>query len=240
MTTLYRSIRADIERHILSGKWPPGYRIPAEHELMKHYDCSRMTVNKALSELAQADLIQRRKRAGSFVGRPQVLSAVLEIADIRAEITGLGRGYDYRLLSRKRRAASRTDRAWLGVEEPCAVLAIEACHAADGVPFAMESRLVNLDAVPEAAEADFSRDSCGSWLLANVPWSEAEHRIEAIGADDDVASTLRIAKGTACLVVRRRTWRDIGRARHTLTAVRLVYPGQEHQLVARFKGRQAS
>ena len=41
-----------------------------------------MTVNKALSELAQADLIERRRRAGSFVRRPQHRSAVLKIADI--------------------------------------------------------------------------------------------------------------------------------------------------------------
>lgn len=234
--TLYKRIRTDIERRILSGKWPPGYRIPSEHELMKRYDCSRMTVSKALTELAQADLIQRRKRAGSFVRRPQVLSAVLEITDIRAEITALGRRYDYQLLSRRRREANRGDRIWLGVTEACDVLALEACHSADGIPFAKESRLINLDAVPEAARADFSRDSAGSWLLAHVPWSEAEHRIAAIGADDKIAKTLHTAEGSPCLVINRRTWRN----GQTLTAVRLVYPGQEHQLVARFKGRQAA
>jgi len=195
-----------------------------------------MTVSKALTELAQADLIQRRKRAGSFVRRPQVLSAVLEITDIRAEITALGRRYDYQLLARRRRKANRGDRIWLGVTEACDVLALEACHSADGIPFAKESRLINLDAVPEAARADFSRDSAGSWLLAHVPWSEAEHRIAAIGADDMVAKTLHTAEGSPCLVINRRTWRN----GQTLTAVRLVYPGQEHQLVARFKGRQAA
>src|SRR5207302_171329 len=85
--------RADIEKRILTGEWPPGHRIPFEHELVVRYGCSRMTVNKALSELAQADLIERRRRAGSFVRRPQHLSAVLKIADIGAEINALGRGY---------------------------------------------------------------------------------------------------------------------------------------------------
>ena len=62
--TLYKTIRQDIERRILTGEWPPGHRIPFEHEIMARYGCSRMTVNKALSELAQADLIERRRRAG--------------------------------------------------------------------------------------------------------------------------------------------------------------------------------
>src|SRR6476620_6474263 len=96
--TLYKQIRLDIERRILTGEWPPGHRIPFEHQLMARYGCSRMTVNKALSELAQADLIERRRRAGTFVRRPQHLSAVLTIADIRAEITALGRNYGYQLI----------------------------------------------------------------------------------------------------------------------------------------------
>ncbi|MEI2559189.1 GntR family transcriptional regulator, partial [Acinetobacter pittii] len=90
-----KRIRLDIETRILTGEWPPGHRIPFEHQLMARYRCSRMTVNKALSELAQADLIERRRRAGSFVRRPQHMSAVLKIADIRAEITALGRAYGY-------------------------------------------------------------------------------------------------------------------------------------------------
>ena len=42
---LYQRIRADLEDKILSGRWPPGYRIPFEHELVETYQCSRMTVN---------------------------------------------------------------------------------------------------------------------------------------------------------------------------------------------------
>ncbi len=74
---------------------------------MARYGCSRMTVSKALSELAQADLIERRRRAGTFVRRPKFLSAVLKITDIRAEITALGRSYGYRA-DQVARAASPT------------------------------------------------------------------------------------------------------------------------------------
>ena len=40
-----------------------------------------MTVSKALTELARAGLIERRRKAGSFVARPQRQSALLEIRD---------------------------------------------------------------------------------------------------------------------------------------------------------------
>src|SRR5260370_9290557 len=35
--TLYKQIRLDIERRILTGEWPPGHRIPFEHQLMARY-----------------------------------------------------------------------------------------------------------------------------------------------------------------------------------------------------------
>ena len=109
---------------------------------------------------------------------------------------------------------------------------IECRHCADDVPFALEDRLIDLDAVPEAATADFASDPPGSWLLHHVPWTEAEHSIRAIVADQKTAKALKIAVGAPCLVIERHTWR-IARP---LTSVRLVYPGESHKLVARFNG----
>jgi GntR family histidine utilization transcriptional repressor len=230
--TLYKQIRLDIEQRILTGEWPPGHRIPFEHELMARYRCSRMTVSKALSELAQADLIERRRKAGTFVRRPTFLSAVLKIADIRAEITALGRSYGYELIQCSRRAATAADRARLGARQTGKVIAIACRHSADDVPFAIEDRLIDLDAVPEAATADFATEPPGSWLLHHVPWTEAEHSICAIVADQQAAAALDIAIGAPCLVIDRHTWRSA----RPLTAVRLLYPGESHKLVARFKG----
>jgi GntR family histidine utilization transcriptional repressor len=112
------------------------------------------------------------------------------------------------------------------------VIAIACRHSADDVPFAIEDRLIDLDAVPEAAAADFAIEPPGSWLLHHVPWTEAEHSISAIVADDQAAAALDIAVGAPCLVIDRHTWRSA----RTLTAVRLLYPGESHKLVARFKG----
>ena len=61
--TLHKRIRTDISARILSGAWPPGFRIPFEHELMAEYGCSRMTVNKALAPLAESGLIVQIGRA---------------------------------------------------------------------------------------------------------------------------------------------------------------------------------
>jgi GntR family transcriptional regulator, histidine utilization repressor len=229
-STLHQRIRADIEKRILKGVWRPGYRIPFEHELMEQYGCARMTVNKAISSLAAAGLVVRRRRVGSFVAEPRAHSAVLEIPDIRADVTARGQSYALKLLSRKRRkpAARRADERKLAADGE--LLALRCLHMANGRPFALEDRLISLATVPEANDVDFSVEPPGSWLLGHVPWTQAEHRISAINADDEIAAALEVARNCACLALERRTWRGSA----DITHVRQIFPGTGYDLIARF------
>jgi GntR family histidine utilization transcriptional repressor len=232
--SLHQRILSDIREKILSGAWAPGHRIPFEHELTAHYNCSRMTVNKALSQLAKAGLIERRRRSGSFVRQPQSQAAVLELHDIRIEVEALGLPYRYERLERVKRRSSAEDRALLGLSAPGPVLALESLHFAGERPFALEQRLINLSAVAEAGEEEFLDIAPGPWLIGRVPWSEAEHRIRAMAADETIADALDIDASAPCLVVERRTWS----AEHPVTHVRFIYPAESHTLVARFTPSQ--
>lgn len=232
--TLHRRIRAEVQANILSGAWPPGHRIPAEHELMAQYGCSRMTVNKALGPLADAGLILRRRRAGTVVARPKIHSAVLDIPDIAAEVAARGEAYGYELLARAERAPDEAEAEALDLAPGDKVLALRCLHRAAGRPFALEERLVNLAAAPEARDVDFAATPPGGWLLSHVPWTEAEHRIGAAAASRATARALAIPAGAACLVLDRRTWRGPDR----ITDVRLTFPGEAYDLVARFTPSQ--
>lgn len=228
--SLHSRIRADVERRIMSGVLKPGDRIPFEHELMVSYDCSRMTVNKALTALAGAGLIERRRRAGSFVAPQRVDMAALAIPDIRAEIEARGSVYTIELLSRRIVRKSRTLATEIDAPLRADVLQLLCRHLGDGRPFAVEHRLINLHAVPQAREVDFGQEAPGSWLIANVPWTEAENRIFATLAGDD-ADHLATSHDAPCLGLERRTWR----AGQAITQVRQLFPGAGFNLVARFQ-----
>lgn len=228
--TLHLQIRSNIEKQILSGAWKPGHRIPFEHELVQQYGCSRMTVNKAIGELVNVGLVVRRKRAGSFVAQPPIHSAILDIPDIQAEILERGQTYSYALLRRSLRKPAHGKPAELDLAGAGRLIALQCLHSANGRPFALEDRLISCEAVPEVLAVDFEVTSPGTWLLGHVPWTAAEHRIAAIAASDTAAKLLDIARGTACLLLERRTWRD----GVSITQVRQTFPGDSFDLMAKF------
>ena len=228
--TLHQRIRDEIEDLIRSGAWAPGRKVPSEAELMARFDCSRMTVNKAMSTLAEAGLIVRRRRAGSFVSRPRVHSTVLDIPDIQAEILARGEAYRFELLDRRRRRAKAGDAEEKALAGGGELLVLRGLHVGGDRPFALEDRLISLNAVPEAADLDFADESPGAWLLHHVPWTEAENRISAVGADESTADLMALDPGAALLAVERRTWRSDA----PVTWVRQLFPGEAYDLVARF------
>ncbi|MFQ0816033.1 histidine utilization repressor [Brucella anthropi] len=232
--SLHQRILDDIESRILSGEWAPGHRIPFEHELTEQYGCSRMTVNKALTQLAKAGLIERKRRSGSFVSFPQSQSAILEIHDIGDEVAALGVAYRFELTSRRERLSGPADARHIDMPRHTPLVELVCRHHAGKRVFALEERIISLDAVPAAAQTDFSKNSPGPWLVACVPWSSAKHAIRAIAATPEAAKMLDIAPGSPCLVIERQTWN----ADQPVTHVRFTYPGDSHALVANFTPSQ--
>lgn len=226
---LHQRIRAEIEAKILAGTLAPGDRLPTEHELMAAHGCARMTVNKALSALVAAGLVERRKRAGSFVARPRLHAMVLDVPDLRQEVERRGQAYAFALLDRRieRGRAKEPGERDLG---PGRILALAGLHFADGRELAVEQRRISLAAVPEAEAAAFEHEAPGAWLLRTVPWTEAETRIAAVAADLRSAARLHLAPGAPLLQIERRTWRGADR----ITWVRQCFRADAYDLFARF------
>ncbi len=222
--TLDLRIRTEIETRIRSGEWRPGHRIPFEHELVASHGCSRATVSKALGALAKAGLIERRRKAGSFVAHPQVHSAVLDVPDLAQLIAARGETYGWKRRVRREAAAGDGD-------FPLPALWIEGVHFGGGEPFAIERRLIALSIVPAAAGESFVDQAPGTWLLGHVPWTSARHHIKAVEAVRSEARALGLRIRSACLELDRTTWRD----RDIVTQVRQLFRGDRFDLVAEFR-----
>ncbi|MEU6262909.1 GntR family transcriptional regulator [Saccharopolyspora shandongensis] len=66
---LHARIRRELEARIQDGRWAPGTRIPTESELGEQYGVSRITVQRALRDLADTGMVVRYRRRGTFVAQ---------------------------------------------------------------------------------------------------------------------------------------------------------------------------
>ena len=228
--SLHERILNEVREKIVSGTWHPGFRIPFETDMAKDYGCSRMTVNKALTQLARSGLLERTRKSGTYVKAPQSLSAAMEITNIRKEVEDSGREYSYGLLQDSVRPSEAGDGLKLGEISSQQIRQLECLHSANGSPFCFEERIVNVGAVPEIEDVSFEVEAPSTWLLRTVPWSSAEHQIIATLANENIAKHLGIKVGEPCLVVERRTQNDLG----YITWAKLWYSGANHRLVATF------
>src|SRR6516162_2174622 len=63
----YQQILEQIKGDILTGRYKAGEKLPSEAALVKKFATSRITVGRALRELNQLGLIERRAGSGSYV-----------------------------------------------------------------------------------------------------------------------------------------------------------------------------
>lgn len=228
--SLHQTIIEDLKSRIFSGELPPGTRIPSEHDLAATYDCSRMTVNKAITSLARVGLVTRRMGAGSFIALPNVAEAVIEIRDLGFEVAERGLEYRIEVLKREVRQATRSEQRLL-TSGKVKILSLTCLHFAGDRACALEHRIINLNQAPTAQDVDFSKHFAASWISTHVSWLTGEHEITAVNADAESAKLLGIDQGRACMQVTRWVWREECK----LTHAKITYPGDWYSIIARFR-----
>ena len=231
MVALYERVKRHIVRHIHDGSWPPGHRLPSEHELVAQFGISRMTANRALRELADEGRVVRTAGIGSFVAQAKPQSTLLQIANIASDIRARGHVYGYQLLSAERAAAGQETAVLLGIRAGETVFHSVCLHLEDGVPVQLEDRFVNPGAVPGFLEQDLRAMAPSEYLVRHVPYDQIEHLVDAVLPTKAQARQLAIAEGEPCLLLTRRTWNG-GR---TVTWVRCLHPASRYRLGSRFR-----
>jgi GntR family histidine utilization transcriptional repressor len=229
MKSTYRDVKSDILSKITKGDWEPGSLVPNEVKLAEMYGCARATVNRAMRELADDGIVERRRKAGTRVRKAPVREARFSIPIVRKEIEEKGAEYRYSLVSSTFVDAPDWLRARLKLEANGKVLHLVCMHYADGDPYQHEDRWINLAALPQAKKADFSSLGPNEWLVLTVPFSDAEISFSAGLSDKNLAGYLASTMGDPVFTIERSTWWE-GQA---ITFVRLTYrPG--HRLTTRY------
>ena len=221
----WEAIRAEVMQRIRLRIWPPGGLIPSEEALAQEFGCARATVNRALTDLAGAGVLERRRKAGTRVAMLPVRKATLDIPVIRAEVAARGQAYAFRLLTRRLAAPPVGVAARLGLLSGLAMLHLQSLHLADGQPQVFEDRWLNPAVLP-VPEPDFAAISANEWLVSNVAFVTGDIAFSASAATEAEASALSVQRGAALFITERCTWG----AEAPITWVRLAHaPGYRLQ-----------
>ncbi|MEM9386177.1 MAG: UTRA domain-containing protein [Pseudomonadota bacterium] len=229
---IYRQIKVAIEDKIRNGAWRAGGKLPSENELVLHLGVSRMTVNRALRELALEGLVTRVHGVGSFVADVPRHASLIELRDIAHESADRGHAHSTRVVALGERIASAevAQQLELSADASPELHYLEAVHFQDGLPIQHEARYVNPALAPGMLEQDFTRITSTAWLLAGGQPDEMEHVVSATQGTPALREALGLAPEHALLQLSRRTWR----AGQVVTWVTLTYPGDRYQLAARY------
>jgi GntR family histidine utilization transcriptional repressor len=228
---LYLGVKHMILKRISSGDWSPGQRVPSENELVAELGLSRMTINRALRELSHDGVLTRVQGLGTFVAEGKGHSSVFEVRNIADEITERGHVHSARLivLDAVRATPELAEALGLAIGERAFQSLI--VHAENDIPVQLEDRYVNPAMAPDYLAQDFNLLTPNRYLSSIVPWTDAEHEIEAVLPASWEAKLLAISRSDPCLAIRRRTLAS----ERVVSSVRLLMPGGRYRVMSRQK-----
>ena len=235
----YQRIKNAILDNIHSGKWQAGNAISTEMALATEFGVSRMTVNRALKELSEERVLERRQGSGTFVAQQQFNHTFVEVRNIAEDLKSANRDYEAKVVSKRAVTASLLDdelRRKFGIDEMATVTHTDASdapilyevkiiHIADGEPIQFEERWVDAEKVPHFIDQDFTVVNTSDYLVAKIPLESGSYTIRALAAPVEVADVLQIAPQSPTLVLHRQTYS----AGQVVTFVKMWHAGDRYQ-----------
>ncbi len=202
----FQGIRDEVIRRIQNGVWPQGSLLPTEVELALEFGCARATVNRALRELAENGVVDRKRKSGTRVNIAPVKKAKIEISIVRHSVEEQNAIYRYALVHKENIAIPSWLASQLDLPGNHQMMHLKCMHYADDRPFQFEERWINIDAVPTVIDADLTKTGPNEWLLSTVPFTDAAISFCAVGADTELSGFLSTPTGTPVFQMERTTW----------------------------------
>ena len=206
---------------ILSGAVGFGAKLPTENELAEFHGVSRVTVRRALGELARERLIERRRSAGTrVIYRPSPAPMTADISGVLANLAEMGRRTAVKLLSFDYMPAEGAVAQALGVGSDQLLQRSVRVRSVDGLPFSFLTTHV-----PESVSVTFTRQELASRPLldllerAGVKVEYARQRISAGLATPDIARALGLRTGSPLIELVRVVYDQAGRGVEHLHAL---------------------
>lgn len=228
----YVQLRRRLEEAIAQGILPPAASLPPEREIAERTDLSRVTVRRAIQELAEKGIIVQRHGSGSFVadGAGKVEQSLSHLTSFTEDMRRRGMETRSVWIERGVFLPSPEEVVALGLGAGEQVARIYRLRQAGGRPLALERAALPLDILPNPLGVETSLYAV---LEAHGHRPvRAIQKISAVILRDREAELLDVDPGAAGLSIQRTSYLEGGRvAEYT----RSLYRGDAYDFVAELR-----
>jgi GntR family transcriptional regulator len=207
---LYQQLNEALRGLLGSGEFKTGVQFLTERQVSQRFEVSRATANKALSNLVSEGILEFKKGIGTFV-RGGVLDYDLRsLVSFTGKAAAAGKRPSTRVLAFDEVVASKVApriALALRVRDADRLYTFERLRLADGVPVILERRFVVAALCPGLRRQDVAGSLFALWTRHfHLEVAGADQTIRAVSLRGAEARLLRVAAGTAGLVVTSTGW----------------------------------
>lgn len=218
---LYHQVYRQLRDAILNGLHPDGDELPSEQVLERRFGVSRITVRRAVEELARLGLVERRQgRATRVCRRPHSLPLAGDVEGELRNTLAIGLETEVEVIACESLPAPAAIAVALALSPGSPVLHLVRLRRREGLPFChTEAHVPAALAAGIDAAALLRRPLLLLLEEAGVIPARVEQSITAVAAAEPEAGRLEVAAGTPLLRLNRVVHDLQGRPVQEITAL---------------------
>ncbi|MBT2496674.1 GntR family transcriptional regulator [Microbacterium sp. ISL-59] len=186
----------------------PGNKLPTEDSLIDEYGVSRITVRRALQNLASKGFIVTKRGIGSFVATPALSQPLTALTSFVEDMDAHGLNTTARVLVVEEITAPAHVREALELPLGAKVVRIERVRLAAGQPVSLDETYLPLHLGRLVAQGDLENEPIFDLLEKrhDTPLVEAAYALKAGTADSPTAAALDVDEGSAIFRIERTSF----------------------------------
>src|SRR5580692_2297204 len=205
---LYSRVETVLASEITDGNLRVGDQLPTEDSLVARFEVSRITVRRAIQNLVSRGLVEIRRGKGTFVAAPKITQELTELSGFVEDMQAIGRKPTARVIGKEVVTADTTVAHHLALTKGERVVRIRRVRLADGVPLSFDETYLPLEIGRKIITNNLKVEPIFSLLERkyDVPLLEAEYKLDAVAAENEVASSLKVKPGSPIFRIERTSY----------------------------------
>ncbi|WP_025640418.1 GntR family transcriptional regulator [Schnuerera ultunensis] len=206
----YIQIRESILKRIVSGELKVGEKLPSEENLAKHFGVSRMTVNKALSDLVDNGYLTRIPGSGTYVSKIRREGSGMTTLGFMESISKKGFKITSKVIFKEIEVPTKDVAEKLNIFLTQHVYHIKRIRSVNNMPIVFQDSYIRKDLCPGLFEYDLDNKSLYRTIqkITGKEIKKAKDRIEAIQSDEYMGQILNVNKNFPLLHIERVAFID--------------------------------